>query len=97
MSWIMRDFECACGHEWEEMLDSREPQESPCPECKTVCDKVAITVVPCMAYSIMDPEAKKEHLLQRSAKHTLKEIQREPEKHGDIGKQMARASQIRSK
>jgi len=97
MSWIMRDFECTCSEQWEDLVDNREAQESPCPSCGNITTYVPISATPIMAYSMMDADTKRRTMLKRSADHTLKEIKREPEKHGDIGVKIARENTVRSK
>jgi hypothetical protein len=47
-------------------------------------------------FSIKTPEEKKRSLLERSYKHTAKELRKEPERFGQEGKNRARAGQIRS-
>ena len=97
MSWVMRDFECECGCVFEDIVDKREAQESECPECGRVCAYIPISPTPIATFSLQDSDDRRRTMLKRSADHTLKEIKREPEKHGDVGVKIAREGSIRSK
>lgn len=96
MSWIMRDFECECGEMWEDLLDNRDEQESLCPACGSVHTYV-VSAVPLASFSLQDKDERRRTMLKRSADNTLQQIKSEPEKHGDIGKKIARETTIRSR
>ena len=97
MSWIMRDFECKCGEAFEDLLDNRDEQEALCPACGVLCGYIPISPVPLKSFSLMNEDDRRRSMLKRSADNTLKQIKSEPEKHGDLGKKIAREATTRSR
>lgn len=71
MGWIVRDFRCDCGNSFDELLDRKDEQEAPCPECGVI--NTPVLSCPAIAtFSLMDKASQKQHLMQRSEKHTKK-------------------------
>jgi hypothetical protein len=88
------DFICeACDSTWEDLV---EGTTSPCPTCTLETQKAKLCQAKLAVFSIKTPEEKKRSLLERSYKHTAKELHKEPERFGQEGKNRARAGQIRS-
>jgi hypothetical protein len=81
-------------------LDNRpeDPNEknSTCPNCGE-SNTPMFTAPNIGAYSAMSPDFQKEVLKKRSEKHSFQEIRKQPEKWGDLGKEMARKDRIQSK
>jgi len=96
MSWIMRDFECKCGEAFEDLVDNKDEEESPCPACGSLCTYLAISPVPLKTFSLMNEDDRRRTMLKRSADHTLREIHREPEKHGEVSKKIYKETTINS-
>ncbi len=91
MAWIIHDFECKkCQCIFEEMYKTADRKKIKCPNCGSRSLKQVLTAANIAAFSIMSPEMKREHLKKRSADHTQKQIDKEPERWGSHG--MARCS-----
>lgn len=89
MAWIMRDYRCACGNEWEDLVQRGE-EDVTCPKCSTV---VHYTVTACgiASYSIMDKDTQAKHLRKRSRDHTRAMLKKDPtslktSRHMKLGK-----------
>lgn len=82
MPFLINDFKCtSCEHEWEEMWFKPSEPEDPekpwvgevqCPKCEAgelerLCSASGVA-----AFSAMSPERQREHLKNRSAKHSRK-------------------------
>jgi len=71
MSWIIRDYKCDCGNDFEELLDRTEPKEVACPVCGVVNSPV-LSCPSIATFSLMDKQSQTHHLKERSRKHTEK-------------------------
>lgn len=106
--WITYNYYCKCGAEWDDMVDVRRSdglddkpvdpheKESPCPNCQELTQP-GFSPPNIAAFSAMSKEFQAESLKKRSEVHSYKDIRKQPEKWGDLGKDMARKGQIRSK
>lgn len=94
MGYKLHDFKCDdCGIEWEELsLDDTDV----CAQCHKTVTKQIICTGNMGGFSIRDADGQRQELLRRSAEHTHKELKKNPEKFGDLGKQRARMGQVRS-
>ncbi len=84
MAWIAHDFECDfCGHIFEELYRRDERDDIACPECasRTLVQLLAAPNI--ASFSLLDQDGRRQHLLERSAKHTQGLIDKEPEKFPD--------------
>jgi hypothetical protein len=83
MGWKIDDFAClSCEIVFEEMY--KDVLEVKCPLCDNEVEKI-LSATNIAAFSIMSPEQKRDSLMRRSAKHTQKEIDKNPEKWGREG------------
>lgn len=87
MGWISKDFVCSdCGHMFDDIFDSREENlQVECPHCGSMNTEMLLSVPNVGAFSAASPERQREILAQRSAKHTAKEVLKEPERWGQTG------------
>jgi len=83
MAWVTHDFECICGHVFTELYQRSERKDVLCAECGGG-ELTQLLCAPAIAsFSIMDTDGRRQHLLERSAKHTQGLIDKEPEKFKD--------------
>ena len=81
MAYMIRDFECVeCGHVFEEMYDTDEEDLIRCAQCNSPILVRCLSTPNIAAFSLLDENGRKESLLKRSAKHTQKLVDQEPEK-----------------
>lgn len=81
MVWRTDDFECLdCGHIFEELYKREDQDEITCAECDSTHVEKLLTAPGLATFSLMDGDGRRQHLLERSAKHTQKLIDQEPEK-----------------
>ncbi len=86
MAWVRHDFECKkCKHVFDELYIRSERKKVECPECGSKSLKQLISAPGIASFSMMSPEQKRDHLKKRSADHTQKLIDKEPEKWGQEG------------
>lgn len=86
MAYKSHDFLCEdCGHEFEEFYKKSERDQLRCPKCGSAELKTLISTANVATFSIMSPEMQRHSLMERSAKHTQKEIDKNPEKFGGAG------------
>ena len=84
MVWKINDFECGdCGHIFEEMY--RTDEFVLCPECESTVVTKLISATNIGAFSAMSAEQQKQSLMHRSATHTQKQLNKEPERFGPEG------------
>ncbi len=91
MAWKKDDFECSsCGNIFEELYKKDEIDDVYCLSCG--CPEVTklLSCPNMQMMSAMTPEQQRETMMRRSAEHTQKQIDKEPERWGDAG--MARRS-----
>jgi len=94
MAWKAHDYECLnCNNNFDDITDNSDGTTD-CPKCKTTCKPIPISSVNFSGLSVSTKEEYREKMLKRSADHTLKEIKKEPEKHGELGIQRAREGHI---
>jgi hypothetical protein len=75
MGWISRDYEC-CGESWEDLVDNRGPQTSPCPKCgKETTYGVSMPKI--AVFSIQSKEQQQSSLKKRSAEHTAQTLKKD--------------------
>lgn len=88
MGFKLYDFYCHdCEREFEELVETRD--DIKCPKCGSPCS-ITTSVPKLGSYSMMDSSQRTAHLKERSRKHSMKEIKKNAEKFGELGKQMAR-------
>jgi hypothetical protein len=76
---IMRDFFCEpCNEPFEDLVSS-DTRIAPCPLCGTPTE-MAVSAPRLTQYNDLGRQA--EALRKRSHAHTMKELKKEPEKHG---------------
>ncbi len=81
MAWVKHEFECEdCSHEFEELYKRSERDEVECPECESRNLKQLISTPNVASFSLLDQDGRRQSLLKRSAEHTQKLIDKEPEK-----------------
>lgn len=86
MAWVSHDFDCLdCEHVFEEMYRRHQRFDVACPECGSKRLTQLISAPNLAMFSIKSPEEKRESLKQRSAKHTQKQLDKEPERWGAQG------------
>lgn len=96
MSYVIYDFECEnCGRVWEDMVD-RTAVESPCPGCTTVSTNKLVACPAIASFSMLPLEDRSKLMKRRSEEHTKKEMRKEAERWGDLGKERAREGVIRN-
>lgn len=80
MAYISRPFECtnsACGHTWDDLVTREEENHQKCPVCGAQA-KWLIAAAGIATYSLMDADAKAQHLRKRSRDHTRKMLKKDP-------------------
>ena len=85
MAWVTHDFECQdCGFEFEEMYKRDEFDQIECLECSGKNLKKLLSSPGLGTFSMMNADQQRQSMINRSAKHTQKLIDKEPEKikHG---------------
>lgn len=88
------DFRCtSCDFDWEDLVDD---EKSVCEKCGAEVTRSVLCVGKLGHWSIQDADGRRQELLRRSAKHTLSELRKNPEKFGAEGVARAREGQIRS-
>lgn len=86
MTFKTHDFLCSeCAHEFTEMYWLSERDQVKCPECGNLELKVLIAPTRISTFSMASPEEKASIMRKRSEDHSLKELRKEPEKHGALG------------
>ena len=86
MGYKVFDFECLnenCNNLFEDMVEG-DSKVSSCPLCGSVAESV-LTAAKLGTFAMADQETKKKILLERSNKHTKKEVNKEPERFGLVG------------
>lgn len=90
MGWMVKDFVCAdCGHSFEQLYYKQEGEdpEIECVECGSRDTNVhGISSPRIGTYEMADAEGKAEILRKRSADHTKRQILRDADRFGLIGK-----------
>lgn len=76
MGWIIRDYRCECGHEWESLVRT-ESQDKECAECG-VMNHYTISATSLATYSMMSKDDQAKHLRKRSRDHTKKMLKKDP-------------------
>lgn len=95
MGWKTFDYECNhCGNAFYELVSSPD-EVVPCPECGGTTKRV-LSVPHLATFSMADNATKGEILKKRSAEHSMRELRKEPEKFGSLGKQRAREGTIQA-
>ena len=83
MAWVTHDFECKkCTHIFEELYVRADRKKVKCPECGSRSLRQVLSAPALASFSMMDATQKREHLKKRSADHTQKQIDSEPERFG---------------
>ena len=77
MGWISRDYQCDCGHEWDDLV-STDDQDQPCPSCGKM-NHYVMSAPALATYSIMSKDEQAKHLRKRSRDHTRKMLKKDPE------------------
>jgi len=86
MAWITHEFRCKeCGEEFEVFYKREERDAVVCRVCGAADLQFLLSAPNIATFSIMSPEQKRDHLKQRSAKHTQRELDKEPERWGVDG------------
>lgn len=81
MAYVTHDFECAgCGLVFEEMYKRDERGAVECPHCGGQELSQLLSTPNIAAFSLMDQDGRRQHLLERSAKHTQGLVDKDPEK-----------------
>lgn len=79
---FLRDFLCeGCNERFEDYVSSSQDRFAPCPQCGQPCEIVP-SVPRVGAYSMKDTAGRAEVLKKRSHEDTMKNLKKEPEKHG---------------
>jgi cell division protein FtsX len=76
MGWITREYQCECGHEWEDIVD-REEQDQPCPVCGKI-NHYVMSTTGVASYSIMSKDDQAKVLRKRSRDHTRAMLKKDP-------------------
>lgn len=76
MGWIMRDYRCECGEEWESLVRT-ESQDKECPECGKL-NHYTVSACALATYSMMSKDDQAKHLRKRSRDHTKKMLKKDP-------------------
>jgi putative FmdB family regulatory protein len=87
VGWIIKDIKCnECGLVFEEMYKREEEELIECPTCSSTDTAPDGISSPALGlYSIADAEGKRNILMERSAKHTMKEVVKNADRFGDAG------------
>jgi putative FmdB family regulatory protein len=86
MAWVTHDFECLdCLYVFEEMYKRSERDELECPECGSQNLKQWLSAPNLDTFSMMSAEQRVHSMKKRSADHTQKQIDKEPERWGEQG------------
>lgn len=97
MGFKLFDFTCEeCGYEFEDLVEAGV-EVTPCPNCGVGYGSRTMSVPNLGKFTMASAEGRSAMLKKRSEEHTHKELKKEPEKFGELGKQRARKGQIRSK
>jgi putative FmdB family regulatory protein len=75
----LRDFRCVCGLDFEDLVESSDVLSATCPSCGQAAER--IISAPHIGVT-NDPAKRAEILRKRSHEHTIKELKKEPERHG---------------
>lgn len=86
MAWVTHDFQCDdCSHVFEEMYKRSEREQVQCPVCRSWDLTQLLSAPRLQSFSMLTPAQKRESLKRRSAEHTQRQIDKEPEKWGEAG------------
>jgi hypothetical protein len=79
MGWIGRNYECACGNMWDDLVQRYEQHEQKCEVCGAACD-YAVAAPALATYSMLDAAGRTSCLKKRSREHTAKIVKQEESK-----------------
>lgn len=86
MAWVEHRFECVdCGHLFDEFYKRAERSDVICPSCGGQELTLVIVAPRIQSFSLLSPEQKTESMKRRSAEHTQKQLDKEPERFGAEG------------
>jgi hypothetical protein len=77
MAWRFHDFECSCGHTFENLVDNRDFKPDPCPKCgKEGATLLAVTKVNSISQYVPDYPGANQH------RAGFADLRRPPDKKG---------------
>lgn len=71
MAWVMRSYSCQCGHDYEDLRDKEENQDTECPKCSWI-NKPCVSAPSIARFSLMSKSEQNASLRKRSEEHSKK-------------------------